>query len=225
MYEVKADTLAASFDAIEQRGVVTARPVLSGAMESGERRAFVDGYLRRGVATELKSFNGASGIDGGYAIPKEIDTLIERTLRAISPIRAIANVVQVGSSGYRKLVTSGGTPSGWVAETAGRPETETPDFHEIAPPMGELYANPAASQVMLDDAASMSKPGWPTRSRASSRRRRGRRSCSATAPASPRAFWPGRSPRRATRCARSARCNMSPRARRGRLPRAIRRTG
>ena len=29
--------------------------------------------------------------------------------------------------------------------------TATPDFHEIAPPTGELYANPAASQAMLDD--------------------------------------------------------------------------
>ncbi|HEX8449124.1 MAG TPA: phage major capsid protein, partial [Allosphingosinicella sp.] len=53
----------------------------------------------------------------------------------------------------RKLVTSGGTPSGWVSETAGRPETATPTFIEVAPPFGELYANPAASQAMLDDAA------------------------------------------------------------------------
>lgn len=56
-------------------------------------------------------------------------------------------------SGYRKLVTDGGTPSGWVSETAARPETDTPNFNEIAPPTGELYANPAASQTMLDDAA------------------------------------------------------------------------
>jgi HK97 family phage major capsid protein len=40
-----------------------------------------------------------------------------------------------------------------VSETAGRPETDTPEFSEIAPPTGELYANPAASQAMLDDAA------------------------------------------------------------------------
>jgi HK97 family phage major capsid protein len=59
----------------------------------------------------------------------------------------------VGSAGYRKLVTAGGTPAGWVAEDAGRPETNTPSFVEIAPPFGELYANPAASQAMLDDAA------------------------------------------------------------------------
>lgn len=86
-------------------------------------------------------------------MPREIDSMIARTLKDISPIRSIANVVQTGSAGYRKLVTTGGTPSGWVSETAARPETDTPEFAEIAPPTGDLYANPAASQSMLDDAA------------------------------------------------------------------------
>ncbi len=71
---------------------------------------------------------------------------------AISPIRAIANVVKVGSANYRKLVASGGTPSGWVGFEAARPETATQTFSEIVPASGDLYANPAASQQMLDDA-------------------------------------------------------------------------
>ena len=85
-------------------------------------------------------------------MPKEIDEQIDSTLVAISPIRAIANVVKVGSAGYRKLVTTGGTPSGWAGFEAARPETNTPSFTEIVPASGELYANPAASQQMLDDA-------------------------------------------------------------------------
>ena len=133
-----------------RRGVE--RPALSGATGAA-RSAFVDGYLRRGVAVETKALVTVADVDGGYAVPEEIDAAIDRTLQSISPIRGIANVVRVGTSGYRKLVTTGGTPSGWVSEVAARPETETPDFIEIAPPMGELYANPAASQTMLDDAA------------------------------------------------------------------------
>ncbi|WP_084192599.1 phage major capsid protein [Parasphingorhabdus marina] len=139
-----------------------ARPMLAGGASeikglpvSDAARAFTEKYLRRGDhgGIELKSFSGASGPEGGFAVPQEIDALIGRTLHDISPIRAIATVVQTGSSGYRKLVTDGGTPSGWVSETAARPETDTPNFNEIAPPTGELYANPAASQTMLDDAA------------------------------------------------------------------------
>jgi HK97 family phage major capsid protein len=123
-----------------------------GAGPSPEVKGFVDGYLRHGRETELKSVSGAVPTDGGYAVPREIDAAIAARLKVISPIRAIAQVVQTGSAGYRKLITTGGTASGWVSEVAGRPETATPAFAEIAPPSGELYANPAASQAMLDDA-------------------------------------------------------------------------
>ena len=174
MLEVKADPLEASFEALERQdedvaqlreemaqlksridaqAVAAARPALSGAQAA--RSPFVENYLRRGVeaGVELKALAGTSDSAGGYAVPEEIDARIDRTLTAISPIRAIANVVKVGSAGYRKLVTTGGTPSGWVAEDAARVETDTPVFTEIAPPFGELYANPAATQAMLDDAA------------------------------------------------------------------------
>jgi HK97 family phage major capsid protein len=171
MLEVKADALEASFEALEREdedvaalkeevaalrmrvdAQAIARPALSGA--KSESSPFVERYLRKGLeaGVELKAMSGASDAAGGYAVPEELDARIDKLLTAISPIRAIANVVRVGSAGYRKLVTTGGTPSGWVAEAAARPETGTPAFEEIAPPSGELYANPAASQAMLDDA-------------------------------------------------------------------------
>ncbi len=123
--------------------------------------AFVERYLRQGMeaGVELKSFAGNSGAAGGYAVPREIDQQIDALLKAASPIRAIANVVRTGSAGYRKLVTAGGVTSGWASETGARPMTNTPIFNEIAPPSGELYANPAASQAMLDD-AQFDVEGW-----------------------------------------------------------------
>jgi HK97 family phage major capsid protein len=126
---------------------------LAGGEASPEVKGFVDGYLRHGRESEVKSIPGTTPADGGYAVPREIDAAIARQMTEVSPIRRIAQVVRVGSAGYRKLVTLGGTASGWVSETAARPETDTPSFAEIAPPAGELYANPAASQAMLDDAA------------------------------------------------------------------------
>jgi HK97 family phage major capsid protein len=131
------------------------RPAIGGAPASdmAEVKGFVDGYLRRGRETELKSVSGATPGEGGFAVPRQIDAMIAAQLVDISPIRAIAQVVQTGTSGYRKLVTTSGTASGWVSEVAPRPTTNTPTFAEIAPPSGDLYANPAASQLMLDDAA------------------------------------------------------------------------
>ncbi len=140
---------------LEKVSRAAARPAISGTQSvSPELKGFVDGYLRFGRESELKSISGAVAADGGFAVPREIDALISAQLKAISPIRSIAQVVQTGTAGYRKLVSSGATTnSGWVSEVAVRPETGTPKFNEIAPPMGELYANPAASQAMLDDTA------------------------------------------------------------------------
>lgn len=131
-----------------------ARPAMGGAAPAGEApevKSFVDGYLRLGRETEIKSINGVSPADGGFAVPRQIDATIASRLAKISPIRSIAQIVQTGTAGYRKLVATTGVASGWVSETAARPETATPQFAEIAPPTGNLYANPAASQAMLDD--------------------------------------------------------------------------
>jgi HK97 family phage major capsid protein len=139
---------------IDRIGRAAIRPGLAGALAGeAEVKGFVDGYLRRGSTTEVKSLSGAVAKDGGYAIPREIDALIASQVKEYSPMRQLAQVVQVGSSGYRKLVAVGGTASGWVGEAVARPETNAPEFAEIAPPSGELYANPAASQAMLDDVA------------------------------------------------------------------------
>jgi len=126
-----------------------ARPALSGADPAADP-GFAR-FLRAGTAIEVKAFAGTSDAAGGVAIPEEIDARIDATLKTISPIRAIANVVQVGSAGYRKLVTTGGVASGWAAEDGTRP-TPRPELRRIAPPMGELWANPSATQAMLDDA-------------------------------------------------------------------------
>jgi HK97 family phage major capsid protein len=172
MVEVKADALEESFEQFEDDGVAALkaeldvlkakiasgaiqgqRPALDG-VKSQDANVFSEQYLRRGIEAglETKAIGNSSDSIGGYAVPREIDEQIDSTLNAISPIRSIANVVKVGSAGYRKLIASGGTPSGWAGYEADRPETGTPTFTEIVPASGELYANPAASQQMLDDA-------------------------------------------------------------------------
>lgn len=154
--EAEIASLRGDVDEVKSRldkvAKAASRPTIAGAASTAEVKGFVDGYLRMGRETEIKSINGTTPADGGYAVPRTIDAMIARELTEISPIRSIAQVVQTGTSGYRKLVSTGGTASGWVSEAAARPETDTPNFAEIAPPSGDLYANPAASQSMLDDA-------------------------------------------------------------------------
>ena len=156
--EENVATIRTDLDEVKARvdkiGRAAQRPALGSADGApAEVKGFVDGYLRRGAVHEIKSISGTVPSDGGYAVPHQIDAMIARELTDISPIRAIAQVVQTGTAGYRKLISTGGTASGWASEIGERDETDTPTFAEIAPPTGDLYANPAASQSMLDDAA------------------------------------------------------------------------
>lgn len=149
--QTDVDEVKARLDKVAR---AASRPVMSGAAPAGEEvKSFVNGYLRRGREPEVKSLNTTTPGDGGFAVPQSIDQMIASELVEISPIRGLAQVVQTGTSGYRKLVSTGGTASGWVSEIAARTETDAPNFSEIAPPSGDLFANPAASQTMLDDAA------------------------------------------------------------------------
>jgi len=142
-------------------GVHTAagRPNLSAKQDQSmisleQKRHFFDGFIRKGhdLRLDQKALSTTLDADGGYAVPVELDQQIEKRLRDLSPIRAQANVVAIGTSKYKKLVNVGGITSGWIAETGTRVETATPTLQEITPPLGEIYANPAATQTMLDDA-------------------------------------------------------------------------
>lgn len=137
-----------------ERGMRPAlRPMLGGvAAGDGAAKGFVDGYLRAGRDGEIKSMSTMSVSDGGYALPTELDQQIAQRLLRLSPIRAVAQIVQTSTADYRKLIAIGGTVSGWVSETTARNETASPKFAEIIPPSGDLYANPSATQHMLDDA-------------------------------------------------------------------------
>ncbi len=102
---------------------------------------------------EAKSMSMGSNPDGGYLVPTETETEIGRRLSAASPIRAIAGIRQVSTSVYKKPFAITGAATGWVGETAARPETAAPTLAELQFPAMELYAMPAATQALLDDAA------------------------------------------------------------------------
>jgi len=89
-------------------------------------------------------------------VPEETETAVNRALKDISPIRAIAGVRQVSGSVYRKPFAVTGAESGWVAETGTRDETDSPTLaalSEMSFPTMELYAMPAATSALLDDSA------------------------------------------------------------------------
>ena len=117
-------------------------PEYSGAFSAHFRKGDVQAALNKGAAEE-----------GGYLAPVEWDRTITDRLVEVSPMRQIASVQTISTAGFRKLFNQRGMGSGWVGETAPRPQTNTPEFAQLTYATGELYANPAATQQMLDDAA------------------------------------------------------------------------
>lgn len=90
--------------------------------------------------------------DGGYLVPEEMATTIDRVVGTVSIMRDLATVLPVGTDTYKKLVNMGGAGSGWVGEKDARTETDTPTLRELIFNAQELYANPATTQKALDDA-------------------------------------------------------------------------
>ena len=150
---------------VDDLALKSARPHLGGPASPGPRsgaalqhKAAFDAYVRTGDAgglrdLEAKALSIGSDPDGGYLVTEELEARVNRGVRGASPIRAIAQVRRVSGSVYKKPFATTDAATGWVAETAARPETATPTLAELAFPTMELYAMPAATSALLDDAA------------------------------------------------------------------------
>lgn len=90
--------------------------------------------------------------DGGFVVPEEVETAITRAVGLSSVIRRLATVRTISTGNYKKLHNLGGAGSGWVGEKGARPNTNTPTLSELDFPVMEIYAQPAATQNLLDDA-------------------------------------------------------------------------
>ncbi len=144
--------------AVDELILKSRRPALSAekAVEPSEHKRAFENYVRKGeshglASLEEKAMSVGSGTDGGYLVPPQIEAEIGRLLSKASPMRAISDVRQSSVTLYKKPFATGGTTTGWVGETAARPQTNSPVLAELQFPAMELYAMPAATQALLDD--------------------------------------------------------------------------
>ena len=126
--------------------------------QAEKRKAAWRTYVRRGdesglVRLEEKALSVGTDADGGYVAPPEVDTTIEARLTRESVFRQIATVRQSNAFSFKKPISISGAAVGWAAETGARTQTNSPTLDLLAFPAGELYAMPAATQTLLDDAA------------------------------------------------------------------------
>ena len=142
---------------LERSAQEARRPALGAAapVAPDERKAAFGAYMKTGAAAaglELKGLAEGVPASGGYLAPAELERQIDRRLAATSPMRSISTVRTVGAAVYTKPVSTAGLVASWAAETAARTETAPPALDLLSFPAADLYAAPAATQALLDDA-------------------------------------------------------------------------
>lgn len=110
----------------------------------------VDEYVKENL---IKTLIAGNNPQGGYFIrPERSATMIQRIFET-SPVRSVANIETTSSDTMEFLIDDDeATSGGWVGETQSRPVTDTPGIGLLTIPVHEQFAQPKATQKMLDDA-------------------------------------------------------------------------
>lgn len=117
----------------------------------------VDRYARKGpdalTQDERKALSVGSDPNGGYLVYPDMSGRIVKRVFETTPMRAYATVVTIGTDALEGIFDLNETAASWVAETAARPQTDTPEIGRYRIPVHELSAFPQVTQKMLDDGA------------------------------------------------------------------------
>lgn len=115
-----------------------------------------DRYLRKDQAVltpdEQKALSVGSGPDGGYLVTPDSSGRMIKRIFETSPMRSYANIQTIAKDSLEGLYDVDEASFGWVGETEGRPNTNTPKVERWSIPVHEMYAMPQATQKLLDDA-------------------------------------------------------------------------
>ena len=112
---------------------------------------------------EMKTLIAGVNPQGGYFIRAERSATMIQRIFETSPVRGIANIETTNSDTFEIVIDDDeATSGGWVGETSSRGNTDTPDIGLLTIPIHEQFAQPKATQKMLDDAG-FDIEGWLSR--------------------------------------------------------------
>jgi len=117
-----------------------------------EQYSQFDNYLRKGIEANLitKTLSSTEEFGGVLVTPTIYDKII-RAVSARSPMRQLASIQTISSNVLDVVVEDGKFSCGWVEESETRKETETPKLLQRKIHIHELYAQPKATQRLIDD--------------------------------------------------------------------------
>jgi len=117
-----------------------------------EEKSSLDNFIRKGAVSDLitKSFSGGAE-EGGVFITPALTQKIISGINAKSPMRQIASIETISTRALDIIIEDGKFASGWIGEAEARPDTATPKLKKKTIQVHEIYAQPKATQSIIDD--------------------------------------------------------------------------
>ncbi|MCC2646867.1 MAG: Phage prohead protease and phage major capsid protein [Rickettsiaceae bacterium] len=136
-------------DKIEQIETYLNRP----SQYREEKKSGLENYLRFGDSSNLetKNLNSAKDEAGGFLVTPTLHNKIQNLITKNTPMRRLASVETISSNALDLIIEDNNFSYGWVTEVAERPVTDTPKLIKKRIHVHELYAQPKASQRLIDD--------------------------------------------------------------------------
>lgn len=139
------------------RPYATSKAQLLSSSEQKYKQAFCD-YLRKGNESglgqlESKALSAGADADGGYLVTSYMTETMIKTIEDNSPMRQLASITSISTDALELIEDHDTASAGWTTETEARPDTKTPQIGKKIIPVHELYAQPKATQKLIDDAS------------------------------------------------------------------------
>lgn len=106
-----------------------------------------------------KLLMSGSEADGGITCPPTMAARITQRVWELDPMRQLASVQVIGSDSYEERQDLDEATDGWETEVTHGSETDTPTFNLIKIPVNIQYAEPKATQKLLED-SSINMENW-----------------------------------------------------------------
>jgi HK97 family phage major capsid protein len=127
-----------------------------GENDSAHKQAFLK-YIAKGFDSGLASFETKAlevinNAEGGYMVPPEMSDRIVTRQFDTTPMRQLATVMSISSDSVEMLRDTADTAALWISELGVPADTADNGIGRFRIPVHELYAQPKATQKLLDDA-------------------------------------------------------------------------
>ena len=124
---------------------------------SEHKKAFCN-YLRKGMDAglenlESKALSVGTDADGGYLVTPAMSDNIVKVVQDNSPMRELASIETISTDALEIIQDYDEAAAGWTTETGAVSDTTTPQIAKETISVHELYAQPKATQKLVDDSA------------------------------------------------------------------------